>query len=163
GLLNVIVFGSQAAVQGVADLEQVDSLEPWVGVPSRVSGRIRNVRDAAEEMRAAWENHLNDIDPLDLADRLKRWNKGGGGPEYNWASLGNYADGAHRLEWEKMAVSAELRKLARQGRQLFQAFFPRNSNLYAWVAALPPGARLNMSWTPKAGAGFIPHVPWGLM
>jgi hypothetical protein len=90
GLLSVIVFGSQAAVQGVAGLEQVDSLEPWVGVPAQ-SGKIKNVRDAAEEMRAAWESHLNDIDPIDLAARLKRWNKGGGGPEYDWGSLGNCA------------------------------------------------------------------------
>jgi outer membrane biosynthesis protein TonB len=163
GSLSVIVFGSQAAVQGVAGLEQVDSLEPWVGVPSQVSGRIKNVRDAAEEIRAAWENHLNDIDPIDLANRLKRWNRGGGGPEYDWGSLGNHADCTHRHEWEKMAVSAELRQLAKHGRQLFQAFFPRNSNFWTWLGALPPGARLSISWTPKAGAGFIPHVPWGLM
>jgi hypothetical protein len=164
GYLNVTVIGAYAVVQGVVDVKQIDSVvEQWVGVSAKVTGPIRNVRDAAEEMRTAWENHLNDIEPLDLADRLKRWSKGDGGPEYNWGSLGNYADGAHCHEWENMAVSAELRKLAQQGRQLFLAFFPRNSNLYTWMAALPPGARLNMSWTPKANPGFIPHVPWGLM
>jgi hypothetical protein len=163
GILSIIVFGPQAAVQGQAGVEQVDSLEAWLGVQALVSGKIKNVRDAAEEMRAVWENHLNNIDPVDLADRLERWSRREGGPEYGWNSLGNYADGAHQQEWDKMAVSAELRKLAQHGRQLFQAFFPRGSNLHKWIAALIPGARLNMTWTRNAGAGFIPHVPWGLM
>ena len=158
GILNIVVFGAQAGVNGRAGAEQVDSLEPWVGVPAQVSGRIKNVRDAAEEMRSAWEHHLDDIDPGDLADRLNRWT-----PEYDWSSLGDYSDPKHRQEWDRMAVGPELRKLAQHGRQLFQAFFPRNSNLQKWIAGLYPGARLNISWTPRAGAGFIPHVPWGLM
>lgn len=164
GILSVIVFGNQAAVQGTAGVEQVDSVEPWVGVPAQVSGRIKNVRDAAEEMRATWERHINNIDPVDLADRLTRWSRREDGPEYDWSLLGNYADAAHRQEWDQMAVSKELRGLAQHGRQLFQAFFPRgSSNFHNWITALMPGARLNISFTPKAGAGFIPHVPFGLM
>jgi hypothetical protein len=163
GILSLTVLGSQAVVQGIAGLEQIDAVEPWVGVHALVSGRIKNVRDAAEAMRATWETHLNDIDPNDLADRLNRWAKRDGGPEYNWSSLGNFADAPHREQWDKMAASTELRTFAQQGRQLFQAFFPRASNLNKWIGALGPGARLNISWTPKAGAGFIPHVPWGLL
>jgi hypothetical protein len=41
GILSVMVFGPQAAVQGTAGVEQVDSLEPWVGVPAQVSGKIQ--------------------------------------------------------------------------------------------------------------------------
>ncbi|MCG2641717.1 MULTISPECIES: C25 family cysteine peptidase [Bradyrhizobium] len=163
GILGVAVLGPQAYVQGLAGTEQVDSLEPWLGVPAQVSGKIQNVRDAAEEMRAAWEHHFNNIDPADLAGRLTRWSQHQGGPEYSWSSLGNYADPSHQQEWDKMAASPELRKVAQHGRLLFHAFFPRNSNLNQWIAALVPGARLNVSWTPKAGAGFIPHVPFGLM
>ena len=92
-------------------------------------------------MRAHWENHLNNIDPVDLADRLTRWSRREGGPEYDWSLLGNYADAAHRQEWDKMAVSAELRTLAQHGRQLFQAFFPRGSNLHKWITVLIPGTR----------------------
>lgn len=158
GVLNVVVFGSQASVQGRAGAELVNSIEPWLGVPAVVSGKIGNVREAAEETRTAWEAHFNAIDPADLADRLKRWQ-----PEYNWTALGDYADPAHRQQWEKMAVSAEFRNFAWHGRQLFQAFFPRDTNLAKWMAAVSPGARLNMSLTPQAGAVFIPHVPWGLM
>jgi len=132
-------------------------------VPAQVSGKIKSVRDAAEEMRAVWEYHFNNIDPVELADRLTRWSRREGGPEYDWSLLSNYADVAHRQEWDKMAISTELRRLAQHGRQLFQAFFPRGSNLHKWITALIPGARLNISWTPKAGAGFIPHVPFGLM
>jgi hypothetical protein len=162
-VLNLTVFGSHAAVQGWAGAQQIDAVELWEGIPGKVSGRIDRLREQAEEMRAAWETHFNDIDPIDLADRLKRWANREGGPEYNWSSLGNYADAVHREYWDKMAVSAELRRLAQQGRQLFQAFFPRASNLYKWIIALAPGARLNIFWTPKSGAGFISHVPWGLM
>jgi hypothetical protein len=158
GILSVIVFGAQAAVQGVAGAEQVDSLESWTGVPALVSGKIKNVRDAAEELRATFERHFNNIDPIDLTDRLNRWK-----PEYNWSSLADHADPAHRQEWDRMAASPELRKLALYGRQLFHAFFGHDSNLHKWIAALEPGARLNISWTPRAGPGFIPHVPWGLM
>ena len=144
---------------GTAGAQQISSAAPWVALPALVSGRIKNVRDAAEEMRSAFETHLNDIDPADLAERFKQWH-----PEYSWNSLRNYSDAAHRQRWEQMAVSPALRLLAVQGRQLFLSFFPLGSNLNQWVSAMPPGARLNIFCTPTmAGAAFIPHVPWGLM
>jgi hypothetical protein len=163
GVLNITVIGSQAVVQGNVGGAQIDSLEAWTGVQALVGGPIRNARDAAEELRAAWETHLDDIPPADLDARLQSWGKGSGGPELDWRSLGDYADAGHRQQWARMAVSPELRKLAFHGRRLFQAFFGEASNLRKWIAALPPGARLNISWTPMADAGFIPHVPWGLM
>jgi hypothetical protein len=164
GVLNVaVVAGSQAFVQGNTGGNEVNSIEPWGGVQALVSGRIKNVRDAAEQLRAIFEKHFDDIDQADLANRLKAWGKGSGGPEYDWSLLGNYADTGHQQQWDHMAVSTELRQLALQGRLLFQAFFPNHTNLRGWVAALSPGARLNITWTPLAGPGFIPHVPWGLM
>jgi hypothetical protein len=159
GKLNIIVSQPLATVLGNVGAEQISSAAPWPGVPALVSGKIKNVRDAAEEMRSAWETHLNDVDPADLARRLKEWH-----PEYNWDSLGNYADVAHQQRWEQMAVSPEFRKLGLQGRQLFLSFFPHGSNLNQWISALPPGARLDIFCTPTtSGTGFIPHVPWGLM
>lgn len=170
GVLLIAVGQPLATVVGNSGTNQIASAEPWVGAPALVSGRIRNVRDAAEAMRAAWEDHLNDIDPTDLANRLQRWGElnrthqyGQGGAEYDWGSLGDHADPQHRQQWERMAVSPELRKLALQGQQLFLAFFPRESNFNKWIAGLSPGARLNILCTPLAGTGFIPHVPWGLM
>jgi hypothetical protein len=162
-VLNIAVVGSQAAVKGYTRSRDVDTVLPWVGVQAQVSGPIKNVRDAAEALRAVWEKHFDDIDPADLADRLSRWGKGYGGPDRDWSALGNYADAAHAQTWSRMASSAELRTLAQQGRRLFQAFFPGASELQGLLTELKPGARLNISWTPLAGAGFIPHVPWGLM
>jgi hypothetical protein len=168
-VLNIIVFGSQAAVLGDVGGNRVDTLEAWVGVQAQVTGPIKNVREAAEDLRAAWENHLNDVDTVDLAQRLQDWGKSArgahrwGGPEYNWSSLGGYAAAEHQQQWQRMAVSEELRKLALRGWSLFQAFFPVGSKLREWITALSPGARLNISWTPRAGPGYIPHVPWGLM
>ena len=127
---------------------------------AQVNGPIKNVRDAAEELRAVWEIHLDDINPNDLADRHQRWGKQRwGGPEYNWRALGDYADPAHRQHWDQMAVSAELRKLAQHRWKLFRAFFAAGSSMHDWIAALPLGSRLDVTWTPLAGAGFIPHVP----
>ncbi|MGJ4890276.1 hypothetical protein ACQR1Y_18905 [Bradyrhizobium sp. HKCCYLRH3099] len=162
-VLDIVVIGSQAAVIGVAGNKHINSIEPWWGVPAQVGGSIDNIRKAAEVLRARFERHLDDIDPGDLTDRLKRWAKREGGPEYNWSLLGNYADPSHQTEWERIAVSQELRMLAYCGRRLFQAFFPGQSNLSRWLTALRAGSRLNISWTAQAGAGFVPHVPWGLM
>jgi hypothetical protein len=157
GTLGITVLGSQAAVRGDAGAEHVDSIEPWFGLQAKVSGPIRNARNAAEDLRVAWENHLNDIPSSDLAARLKNWR-----PNY-WGSPGDDADDMHRRQWERMAKSAELRSLALQGQQLFRAFFPLASKLNGWIAKAFPGSRLDISWTELSGAGFIPHVPWGLM
>ena len=87
---------------------------------------------------------------------------GKGGPEYNWSLLGNYADAVHRQEWDKMAVAQSYADSQSTAGICF-----RGSSLAAlnFTNGLPrsPGERLNISWTPMAGAGFIPHVPWGLM
>ena len=134
-VLTVTVVGSQAVVHGDVSGTEVRSFEPWVGVQAQVNGPIKNVRDAAEELRAAWEIHLDNINPADLADRLQRWRKKGwGGPEYSWRAFGDYANSAHRQQWEYMAVSVELRKLAQLGWRLFRAFFPAGSNLHDWIS-----------------------------
>src|SRR5207244_4363502 len=108
GVLNVTVVGSQAVAQGNAGGREVNSIVPWGGVQALASGRIKNVRDAAEQLRSAFEKHFDDIDQADLASRLKNWGNGSGGPEYNWGLLGNYADAGHDQQWNRMAVSAEL-------------------------------------------------------
>jgi hypothetical protein len=163
GVLGITVIGSQAAVRGNFSLTVVDAIEPWTAVQAAISGPIKNVREAAEQLRAAWEGLFDDVDRADLAQRLQRWGRGWGGPEYDWALLGTYADPKHLQQWDRMAVSSELRDLANEGRSLFLRFFPKTTKLRAWIEALPPGARLNISWTPLAGPGWVAHVPWGLM
>jgi hypothetical protein len=61
-----------------------------------------------------------------------------------------------------VSVSLEIRELAFEGHALYEAFFPQGSKLRGWLDALPPGHRIDISWT-RRGHAFIPHVPWGLM
>ncbi|MCW2240563.1 caspase family protein [Azospirillum canadense] len=157
GELVVTVIGSMASVRGDVGSQFVDDVTFWSGVQAKVAGNIQNVRAAAERFRARWEADLNDIDPDDLANRLRNWT-----PEYNWAMLRDHADDDHRRRWDDtLRVSQELRDLAFDGHRLYEAFFPAGSNLRSWIDALSPGHRLDISWKPQEG--WIPHVPWGLM
>lgn len=163
GVLALSIMPPFVSVDGAVGSEDVHSTEQWIGSKALVTGPIQNVREAAEELRAAWEIHLNDISPDDLVGRLQRWGRQSGGPEYDWSALGNYADRDHNQRWEKMAVSLELRKLAYQGRRLFQACFGSGSNLSEWIPRVSLGSRLNITWLPSGVGEFIPHMPWGLM
>jgi hypothetical protein len=164
GLLRInVIAGPRVSAEGLIDGNDISvSSDPW-GTPAQVDGPLKNVRAAAEALRVNFENHFNDIDPADLADRLRRWNKepaAGWGVPY-WPNLSFHADQAHEEAWKRMAVSAQLRELAFHGRALFDAFFPKIGRLRTIMQRLPPGARLNIVWVD--GSNFIPHVPWGLM
>jgi hypothetical protein len=159
GVLSIAVIGSMASVRGDVGSGYVDAVIPWPVGTAAVAGRIKNVRSAAERFRAQWEAYLNNIDPDDLAQRLQQWT-----PEYDWASLTDHVDAGHRQHWEDaVRISQQLRDLAFDGHRLYEAFFPAGSDLRSWIDALSPGHRLNISWTPQGGQGWIPHVPWGLM
>lgn len=130
----------------------------WPGVQAQVAGPIKNARTAVERFRARWENYLNDIERGDFAQKLDEWT-----PEYNWSCLNSFVDGSHHASWDEVRVSSELRDLAYDGHVLYESFFPRNTPIRSWLDELIPGHRLNISWLPTSGAGFVPHVPWGLM
>ena len=135
----------------------MDDQIPWDVVPARVSGRIENVRAAAERFRGDWGNYLDDIDPTDLASCFDKWS-----PDYDWTSLVDRSDAPHRQQWEEVSVSEQLRTLAFEGRRLYDAFFPLGTTLRAWTDALEPGYRLNISWTPRSGPGLDPARALGL-
>ena len=159
-----VIEGPKALAQGhIRDNEVYVPPESW-GQQTQVDGPHKNVRLAAEALRVAFEAHLDNIDVADLADRLRKWNNDGQGwgVPY-WPSLSFFADAAHEKAWRDMAVSPQLRALAFYGGTLFDAFFPKGGRLRAALEDMRPGARLNISWLPLTGAGFISHVPWGLM
>jgi hypothetical protein len=158
GTLSIAVLAGTAYARGDAGPGFIDQTTQWYGAQSLVAGKIENARSAAERFRARWEDYLNGIDPADLAYRLEHW-----APEYNWATLGDYADFDHRRSWDEVRVSQELRDLAFDGHRLYEAFFPIGSDLRSWLDALAPGQRLNVSWLPAGNPGWLPHVPWGLM
>lgn len=159
GELTLAVFGQGLAhASGDVGQQYVDSITQWFGVQALVAGPIQNVRSSAEKFRAKWENYLNDLDPDDLTIRLQSF-----APQYDWASLTDYSDSSRAQTWETVRVSPELRDLAYDGHSLYEAFFPPGSQLRSWIDSLTPGQRINISWLPTSGAGWMPHIPWGLM
>ena len=160
GELSIAVFSGMGSVHAKGDvgLSSVDKVTQWQGIPAMVAGRIENVRATAEKFRAKWQNYLNEIDPEDLAQRLQDFK-----PEYDWSFLSDHSDAVHQKKWGEVRVSPELRELAIDGHKLFEAFFRANSELRQWVDLLHPGHRINISWLPTAGPGWVASVPWGLM
>jgi hypothetical protein len=149
--LPVVVSGNYGGnVIGMTPLQQ-----RWA--PAAVGGCIANVRDAAETFRMKWERYLNDIDGDSLAARLQEY---GQSPEYDWSQLSDRAEAAHQATWEQVKTSPELRGLAAEGYTLYQEVFPKQDNpLRRWIDNLPPGAKLEISWTSPT----LTNIPWGLM
>lgn len=159
GKLNIAVTGPASAyVVGTAGPYSPDQPTQWYGVQGGVKGPFDNVRASAEKFRGKWESYLNDIDPQDLINSLQNFS-----PQYDWANLQYHADTAHEQSWLAASSSTELYDLAFDGYSLYEAFFPAGSELRMWLDALTPGWRLSISWVRTSGAGWIAHVPWGLM
>src|SRR5262249_36541047 len=118
-----------------------------------------SVRRSMEALRAKQEAYFNDLDPADMAACLAH----GGWRQYDWGSF-TYRSAPNRAQrFRDIASSDELRNLAGDGFRLFEAFFPPSSALRAAIDKLSPGARLDIDWPPRRGAGWIAQVPWGLM
>jgi len=159
GRISISVIGADKAfVTGDAGAQPVNGSTDWQGNQAMVAGPMLNVRSSAEKFRAKWERYLNDIDPTNLNDRLNHFS-----PQYDWSALRDDSDPSHQQEWQRVAVSQELRDLAYDGHRLYESFFPLGSDLRSWLDALRPAWRISITWQPKSGAGWIPHVPWGLM
>lgn len=157
--LTVLPGTREAHVKGeLPGGKLVDEFVDWDAQQANLKGPIENARDAAEKFRGKWEQYLNDIDPQDLLQRLAQFK-----PTYDWWSWQSRADQKHVENWDKARKSQELRDLAICGRDLYETVFPPFSPLRAWVDSLPPGHRLDISWTESSGPGYVPNVPWGLM
>jgi hypothetical protein len=142
------------ASYGAEEIDNEEILPPWD--VKKLAGRINNVRASAEKFRGKWESYLNDIDGASLAERLQDYTQS---PEYDWSQLQDLADPARQAAWDQVKVSSELRDMAVDGHALYQALFPKGTDLRGWVDALPPGARLEISWKD----GEVSNIPWGLM
>ena len=123
----------------------------WYASVGEVSGRMENLREAAEAFRAQWEDYLNDIDSEDLLRRLSSDKHVTGEP-----------DEKHIRVWNEVAKSREMRDLAFHGYALYQAFFPPQTELRKLVDEYDFGWRLNIKWS-HITKERVPHVPWGLM
>ncbi|HEY0038645.1 MAG TPA: hypothetical protein VGB66_18240, partial [Longimicrobium sp.] len=161
-LLSITVLGMGAGGAlahgdiGSSDINQQNT--DWHAAPSVVTGLMTNLRRALERFRARHEAYLDAIDVADLERRLGTMDAGadffGGGEPPSGASL---------AAWETVSRSTELHDLAFEGRSLYDAFFPTGSELRDWIGELQPHDRLDINLESRAGAAFVPHVPWGLM
>lgn len=159
GKLQIVVIGDDWAyatgqIVQAGTLVNIEKKIPWRGASINIAGPIDNLRKAAERFRAAAEGYLNAIDPADLMQRLAHFE-----PQYDWAHLKDYADGAHQQAWETVKDSAELRALATAGFTLYQRLFPAGSEPRFWLDSLLVGHRLDIIWQ----NADVPSVPWGLM
>ncbi|HEX2641887.1 MAG TPA: CHAT domain-containing protein [Thermoanaerobaculia bacterium] len=159
GHLSIIVpkAGSTVFVDASYDAQDIDNeeiLTPWD--VKKLAGRINNVRASAEKFRSKWESYLNDIDPASLPAGLQGYRFSA---DANWGQLRNLADSVHQAAWDQVKVSPELRDMAVDGHALYQALFPKDTDLRGWVDALPPGSRLEISWKD----GEVSNIPWSLL
>jgi 3',5'-cyclic AMP phosphodiesterase CpdA len=125
---------------------------------SALTNAVEALQKAAETFRAKSTDYLNDIDPTELSDRLRRFQ-----PQYDWSNLGDYADAAHRQAWDQLATKPELHMLAFYGRKLYDSLFPSGKPIRDWLDTLPAGQRVEIVWRQDSGAGWIPHVSWELL
>jgi hypothetical protein len=159
GEFTIAVVGQGVAyARGDVGTAFVNEIVPWYGVHTMVAGPIENVRNAAERFRGECDSYLNNINPDDLVARLR---KSMGGSD--WAMVGTCPDPSYQQEWAKVSTSPWLRDLAVLGYRLYGAFFPSGSLLRGWLDSLAPGCRINISWLPTSGPGWLAHIPWGLM
>lgn len=158
GELVITIFEQWAHVRGDAGLVAVDDSTLWSASSAMVAGPIINARNSIEKFRSTWEKYLNNIDPSDLENRLKSFK-----PQYDWDNLFYELDSDHQQLWDQVSVSQELWDLAYDGYALYNSFFPEGYDLRKWIDALIPSQKLSFSWLPTSGAGWIAHVPWGLM
>lgn len=156
--LQVVVMGQHAHVSGDRGDQWEHTMVPWTATPAVVAGPIANVLASAEKFRGRWDGYLNDLDGPEFDARLAAFPAIAEGPP--WVYQG---DERHEKNWAAAAVSAELRALAYDGYVLYDSFWPAGTEIRAIMDSLSPGQRIQISWTPASGPGYIPHVPWGFL
>ena len=160
GTLTVAVVndGAKAFVTGEIGGSEITSLPNWYANEKSVAPAIANLRLAAKNFCDDADAYLNDINPNDLLTRIKD------ATFPNQFVFHDNADDAHRQIWDdKIAQSEKLRRLAFYGFQLYEAIFPRETDLRKWLDQLQMGWRINLSWSEISKAGYIANIPWGLI
>ena len=149
--IAVLKQGGAYVRENIKFVEGYSDEAEWYASAEVVSGRIDNVREAAERFCSRWEDYLNSIDRDDMLQRLE-----------SGMHLNGEASDAHIRAWSEVAASQEMRDLAFHGHALYQGFFPPRTELRRLVDKYDLGWRLNIKWQHNT-KDRIPHVPWGLM
>lgn len=157
--LTVLSTG-MVLVQGDLGTRELDEEVPWQVAPEEVRGLIANVRAALERFRAKHDGYLNAISVDDLERRLPSTSEAA---YTSFFGTGEPPSAESLATWETVSRSPELYDLAVEGRTLYDAFFPQGSELRSWIDDMQPHDRLDLNLQPRAGAAYVPHVPWGLI
>jgi hypothetical protein len=153
--INVVASAGIALVRGrLPGNQKVNAEEPWTVSVAELTFPFAEVRKKLSDFRSDNDAYLNAIDSADLCRRLSEY-----GPVRDWTGHAGLVDESCERAWSDVSAGSSLRALAVAGRVLFDEIFKPGSNLRAWIAKLPPGARLSVQWF-EAG---VADVPWGLM
>jgi nucleoid DNA-binding protein len=153
--LHLIVLPGGAWAKGDVGPLSIDQAIDWVATQTLLKAPIDNVRNAAEQFRAAWQSYLDNITTDELEQRLAAFSPMpfGAAPT---------TDATRTSAWSQIAQSQELYKLAYYGWLLYERAFPRGSDARRWLDMMPAGQRLDISW-PNTASGWVSGLPWGLM
>lgn len=166
GTLNITVLRGDtgADVRGDLSTGKINTQTSWHGNEKSIAPAIKNLREAAGHFTDDADAYLNDIDANDFLQRLSD-----AAAKPNSFIFRDNPDALHSQTWnDKISVSDKLRRFAAYGYQLYEAIFPRKTDLREWLDELSHdqfsmGWRINISWSEISGSAYIPNIPWGLI
>jgi hypothetical protein len=154
GVLVISVGRSGYASVVFTSVEKVTNKDqlPWHVTPSSAEGLIPPVLNALREFRNIQTDHLNSF--VDFEKALAEYI-----PVRDW-TIGSAHDPSTTIgaEWERIARSETLYKLANAGYTAFNNIFPQESQLRKWIDQLRPGALIDIHWIDG-----VSNFPWGLL
>lgn len=137
----------------------------WYAKTANVNPLIKQLRAAAKQFcdDSAINDYLNDLDAVDLVDKLSTAAAQNASDNHSFAYDHN-SDAPHLSIWEtRVASSNELIRLASFGYLLYDSIFPSGTELRVWLDALPPEWLINIVWSQNSGSAYIPNIPWGMI
>lgn len=109
--------------------------------------------NAFREKNTIYLNYLPDSMPH-LADYQ---------PTADWTSPDSMVTSEeHVLRWQATELEPSLWQLAKRAHVLYDAVFPRNTELRKCIDELPMGSLLDIKWL-KETPGHVANFPWGLL
>ncbi len=154
GVLSIVISrGGNAVVEFTNEHGITNGNElPWQVTSSLAEGLIPPVLNALQEFRNINTVHLNTFVEFEksLADYV---------PQRDWT-----IDSAHDpnteigAEWDDIASSEALYKLANAGYVAFNNIFPIESHIRKWIDQLCPGGLIDINWIDG-----VSNFPWGLL
>jgi chaperonin GroEL len=158
-----VISPGNAILDGKAGADAFRGKRVSIGTAlARLKQPIEQLQRCAETFRAKHSNYLDDIEQPDLLQLLHNLQTQYDAP-YDWAKLNDSADPRRQAQWQTVASSEELHRLASYGYKLYNELFPPRSELRGLFERLQPGCRINLTWHDDSGAEWPGHIPWELL